>query len=115
MQVVVRSRNLVVRPSLRAAVQRKLDRFEHVARDAARADVHLSEERNPRISDRYICTVTLHLRHGVVTGRGAAAEPTTAVDVVLEKLRHQVERLKDQRVRRAHDGRRAVRRARTRS
>ena len=115
MQVVVHSRNAAIPRSVRTDVQRKVERIEHFARDASRADVHLSEERNPRITGRYVCTVTIHLRHRSVTAHGAAAEPTAALDHVLEKLRHQVERLKDQRIRRAPDARRAGRRARTRS
>lgn len=114
MQVVLDTKNLPVHSKLRMAVQHKLDRFERVAREATRADVHLSEERNPRIATRFGCKVTLHLRHGTVTAHGAAAEPTAAVDLVLEKLRHRVERLKDQRVKRGPASPRGSRRARTR-
>ena len=113
--VVVRSKNLQVPTTLRSSVQRKLQRLERIAPDALRADVHLSEERNPRIAGRFVCTVTVQLRHGVMAAHGAAAEPAAAVDLVLEKLRHQAARLKDQRVRRATDARRRAGRAGTRS
>jgi ribosomal subunit interface protein len=115
MQVIVRSRNEAVPPSMRMVVQRKLDRLERIAGDASRADVHFTEERNPRITGRHVCTVTVHLRHGVVTAHAAAAEPVAALDLVLVKLRHQVERAKDRRVSRAHVARRPARRDRTRS
>ena len=71
---------------------------------------------NPRIVGRQVCSVTVHLRHGAATARAAAATPELALERVLEKLRHQVERRKDQRVRTTHvGGPRARRRVRTRS
>ena len=113
MQVIVRSHHAEVTTALRTAVQRKLARIERIARDAARADVQFSEERNPRISGSHVCAVTIQLRHGSVTAHAAASDPLDALDDVLAKVRHQVERLKGLRV--SGGARRASRRDRTRS
>ena len=116
MQVIIRSNAGPVPARLRTMASRKLDRLARVAREASRADVHLAAERNPRIPGRHACSITVHLSHGAVTARGAAATPELAIERVLEKLRHQLERRKDQRVRTTHaGGPRARRRARTRS
>jgi len=98
MQVVVRSRNLEVPASLRTIAERKIHRLERVARDASRAEVDFAEEHNPRIAERSHCAVTVHVRGGTITAHAAAAQPEAALDLVLDKIRHQVGRRKERRV-----------------
>jgi ribosomal subunit interface protein len=98
MQVIVRSRNARVESRLRTVAERKIARLERIARDASRAEVAFLEERNPRIAGRHACAVTLHVRGGRVTAHAAAAAPEAALDLVIDKLRHQVDRRKDLRV-----------------
>jgi ribosomal subunit interface protein len=112
MDVVVRSHHVEVTPSLRAMARRKLGRLERVARDLTRAEVDFADQRNPRIADHARCSVILHLRDGRVTARAAGSAPEVALDLVVDKLRHQIERHKDRRVSRAHDARRSGRRGR---
>jgi putative sigma-54 modulation protein len=59
-----------------------------------RAEVRFSEERNPRISDREVCEVTIHGHGHVVRARATAADSFAAVDRVVDKLEHQMEKLK---------------------
>jgi ribosome-associated translation inhibitor RaiA len=70
-----------------------------VVGDAARAEVRFRTERNPRIAGRHACAITLHVRGASISAHAAAAEPETALDLVIDKLRHQVGRRKDRRVR----------------
>lgn len=115
MQVVIRSSGGSVPARMRAIATRKLERLARASRDASRAEVYLSEERNPRITGRHTCSVTVQLRHGSVIAHAAAPSRELALERVLEKLRHQVERRKDERVRSTRGGApRARRRARTR-
>ena len=112
MDVVVRSHHVEVTPSLRAMARRKLGRLERVARDLTRAEVDFADQRNPRITDHARCSVILYLRDGRVTARAAGPVPEVAMDLVIDKLRHPVERRKHRRVSRAHDARRSDRRGR---
>jgi ribosomal subunit interface protein len=105
MDVIVHCRNRSLPSSLGTMTRRKLDRLERVARGAQRAEVEFVEERNPRIAGRHVCAVTVHLPHGIVTAHAAAAEPEVALDLVVDKLRHRVLRIKDRRVRRTHAAR----------
>ena len=114
MQVIVEGRNTHLTPRLHETAQRKLDRFERLARDAMRAEVQFGEAKNPRVPGHHDCTVTLHLRHGSVTAHAHGDTPVAALDAVLAKVRRQLERLKGLRVNGA-GARRAGRRARTRS
>ena len=111
MDVIVRSRHTELSPRLRTVAQRKVDRLCRLAPDAARAEVDFNEEHNPRITGRHRCAITLHLRRGLITAHAAAPAPEAALDLVLNKLRHQVGRLKDRRVPRAHGARRPGRRS----
>lgn len=92
MDVVVRGRN--VPSSLRSAAERKLERLERMVRDVSWAEVDFSEEHNPRIARRHRCAVVVHRRHAAVTARAAAPVPEAALDLVVDKLRHQVTRSK---------------------
>jgi ribosomal subunit interface protein len=92
MDVVVRGRN--VPSSLRTAAERKLERLERVVRDVWWAEVDFSEEHNPRIARRHRCAVIVHRRHTPVTAHAAAPLPEAALDLVVDKLRHQVTREK---------------------
>jgi ribosomal subunit interface protein len=98
MQVVVRSRNLEVPVSLRTIAERKINRLERVAKDVSRAEVDFAEERNPRIAGRASCAVILHVRGGTITAHAAAPVPEAALDLALDKIRHQVGRRKERRV-----------------
>jgi ribosomal subunit interface protein len=94
MDVIVRGKNVTVPSRLRHAAQRKLGRLERVARDASRAEVDFSEERNPRIRRRHRCVVIVHRRHERLTAHAAAPDPEAALDLVVDKLRHQATRHK---------------------
>jgi ribosomal subunit interface protein len=111
MDVIVRSHHVELTPSLRAMARRKLGRLERLASDAARAEVDFADQRNPRIADHTRCALILHLRHGTVTARAVGPKPEVALDLALDKLRHQVERRKDRRVSRGHGAQRAHRHA----
>ncbi len=94
MNVIVRGKNVPVPSRLRNAAQRKLGRLERVARDVSRAEVDFSQERNPRIPERHRVVVVVHRRHELLTAHAAAPEPEAALDLVVDKLRHQVARHK---------------------
>ena len=93
MDVIVRGSN--VPSALRTAAQRKLGRLERVVRDVSRAEVDFSEERNPRIQQRHRCAVIVHRRRERLRARAAAPAPEAALDLVVDKLRHQVTRHKN--------------------
>ena len=115
MDVVVRSHNIELTSGLRALAQRKLGRIERIAPDASRAEIDFSDQRNPRVVDHTRCAVTVHLRRGSVTARAQARAPEVALDLVVEKLRHQVERRKVRRVTHGHGAQRARQRGPARS
>ena len=94
MRVTVSSRHTEVSEALRAAATEKIGRLERFLDGMDRAEVHFSEEKNPRITDREICEVTIEGFGHHVRCKVAAPDGFAAVDRAVEKLEQQLTRLK---------------------
>src|SRR5262245_29227097 len=68
----------------------------------ARAEVHFSEHQHRRVADKEVCEVTLvgHGHH--VRCKVSAPDGFAAVDKAVEKLEHQLHKLKTKLLRRSH-------------
>jgi putative sigma-54 modulation protein len=94
MEIAIRHGNVEVPEALRLAVEEKLRRLSRYLDGMDRAEVRFTEERNPRISEREVCEVTMHGHGHIVRARAAAGDALIAVDRVVDKLEHRMERLK---------------------
>ena len=94
MDVSVSGRNVELTPALRAAVVEKVGRLDRFLDGMDRAEVHLFEERNPRIADKDVCEVTMDGHGHHVRVKAVASSPTAAVDLAIGKLEQQLHRLK---------------------
>jgi putative sigma-54 modulation protein len=108
MEIVVRGKNRSVPSRLREAAEEKVARISRFAADVSRVEVDFSKLRNPRISQPQLCEITVHLTGHFVKAHAAATEPEAALDLTLDKLAHQVARIKDKRVARSHPRRRVA-------
>lgn len=106
MDIVVRGKNVDVSPRLRKLAREKLNKISRFTHDAARVEVDFSELRNRRVADNQVCDVIVHLKRNFVKAHAAASEPAAALDLVMDKVEHQVSRIKEKRVTRSHAGRR---------
>src|ERR671926_1027504 len=102
MDVVIRGKNVKVSKPLREAATEHLTKLDRYANGFARAEVDFSEERNPRIADNQKCEVLVHVKGHLLKAHASASEPFAALYAVCDKVEHQVKRLKDKRVARAH-------------
>ena len=102
MEVTVWGRNLEIPESVRAAAQEKVARLARLHDGWEQAEVHFSEERNPRIPDKEICEITLRGHGHIVRAKAASPDPLASVDRVIDKLEHQVAKLKTRLLRRSH-------------
>jgi putative sigma-54 modulation protein len=100
--ITVSSRHVEVSPSLRATTIEKIGRLERFDGGIDRAEVRFQEERNPRIANKEVCEVTLHGNGHIVRAKVAAPDQFAAVDLAIEKLEHQLEKLKKRTVARNH-------------
>ena len=108
MEVVVRGKNVKVDPGLADLARQKLAKVTRLANDVEHVEVDFSEIRNPREPLNQLCEVTVHLKRHFVKAHAAADEATAALDLVVDKVEHQVARLKDKRVSRSHSRRRVA-------
>ncbi len=95
-------RHVDVPEELRTVVREKVSRLSRHLDGWDTAEVHFTEERNPRIADREICEITLRGSGHVARAKASAPEMLAAVDRVVDKLEHQVDKLKTRLQRRSH-------------
>jgi putative sigma-54 modulation protein len=107
MDIVVRGKNVEVSPRLRKLAQEKIRKIARFTHDAGRVEVDFSELRNRRVADNQVCDVIVHLKRNFVKAHAAASEPVAALDLVVDKVEHQVARIKEKRVARTHAARRS--------
>jgi len=106
MDIVVRGKNVEVPARLRKLARAKVRKISRLTHDAGRVEVDFSELRNRRVAANQVCDVIVHLKRNFVKAHAAATEPAAALDLVLDKVEHQVARIKEKRVTRTHAARR---------
>ena len=103
MDVTVSSRHVELTTALRRATEDRIGRLSRYLEGMDRAEVHLYEERNPRIADKKdVCEVTVEGHGHHVRAKVAAPDPFSAVDAAAQKLEHQLHKLKTKLVGRSH-------------
>ena len=105
MQVTISHRGAELSPRLEEVTREKIGRLDRYLDGMERAEVRFAEEKNPRLADRReVCEVTM-VGHGhTVRCKVAAPDGFTAVDLAVDKLEHQLHKLKTKLVRRNHGG-----------
>jgi ribosomal subunit interface protein len=94
LEITVSARHTAISPALRAAAEEKIGRLSRFLDGMERAEVHFSEEHNPRIAAKEVCEVSIEGRGHHVRCRAAAADGFAAIDLAVEKLEHQLYKLK---------------------
>jgi len=102
LDVTIRGRNVEVSETLRASAQDKISRLNRHLDGWEHAEVHFSEEKNPRISDKEVCEVTVWGHGHVIRAKAASSDAFTSFDRVIDKLDHQIEKLKSRMQSRSH-------------
>jgi putative sigma-54 modulation protein len=96
-RIEVRGRNVEVTDELREAVVQRFARVGKQVSDLATLEVELTEERNPRISDRMVAEGTLHLKGVTVRAREASPDMLHSIHELAEDIRRQVKKHRDKR------------------
>ena len=104
MNVVIANGRRIVPDEVRMLVEEKVGRLLRHCPGLERAEVHFSEEHNPRIPDCECCEVIMSGHGRVIRAHAAAPGPLVAVDLVVEKLEHQLEKTKGRLIN-SHQGR----------
>jgi putative sigma-54 modulation protein len=102
MDIVVRGKNRPVSSRLDAAAREKVSRIAKFTHDAGRVEVDFAEQQHRRVAESQLCEITVHLKKHFVKAHASAPEPETALDLAVDKIGHQVARIKEKRVSRSH-------------
>jgi ribosomal subunit interface protein len=102
--ITLSARHMDISSALRAAAEEKIGRLSRFLDGMLRAEVHFSEERNPRIPAKEVCEVSMEGGGHHVRCKAAAADPFAAIDLAVEKLEQQLYKLKTKQVLRTHQG-----------
>ena len=102
MDIAFRGKNVELTDALRSTTEEKVARLTRFLEGMERAEVRFSEERNPRIAEKETVEVTMHGHGHIVRARATGVDPITAVDRVVDKLEHRLEKLKGKLVGRSH-------------
>jgi ribosomal subunit interface protein len=98
MEIIVRGRHITVPSRFRQHAAAKLAKLEKLDQKATRVDVEVSEERNPRQSDRRErVELTIRSRGPAIRAEAAADDRYTALDLALAKLESRLRRASDRR------------------
>jgi putative sigma-54 modulation protein len=106
MEIVVRAKNTKVDPQVQTVTRDKLGKLTRFGLVIFRVEVDFSEIRNPRVHENELCEVTVHLKKHFVKAHASSTDQVAALDLVIDKVEHQVTRLKERKVDRMHKPRR---------
>jgi ribosomal subunit interface protein len=98
MEIIVRGRHITIPSRFRQHAAAKLAKLEKLDQKAVRIDVEISEERNPRQSDRRErVELTIRSRGPAIRAEAAADDRYTALDLAFAKLESRLRRAADRR------------------
>ena len=98
MEVIVRGRHITIPARFRQHATAKLAKLEKLDQKAVRIDVEVSEERNPRQSDRRErVELTIRSRGPAIRAEAAADDRYAALDLAFAKLESRLRRAADRR------------------
>jgi ribosomal subunit interface protein len=98
MEIIVRGRHVTVPARFRQHAAAKLSKLEKLDAKAVRIDVEVSEERNPRQSDRRErVELTIRSRGPAIRAEAAADDRYAALDLAFAKLESRLRRAADRR------------------
>jgi putative sigma-54 modulation protein len=93
MEVAVKGRNILVTEALERYAWEKVERvskFFDDERSASRAEVELTHERNPSVSEPEVAEATLFINGTVLKAREASEDMYASIDRMSDKLERQV-------------------------
>jgi putative sigma-54 modulation protein len=101
-EILVRGRNCRVPARLRETAVEKVEKLSRFARDVGRVEVDFAVVHHRHDGESHECEITAHLTRHFVKAQVNAHEPEEALDLAIDKVEHQVSKIKERRVARSH-------------
>ncbi|MDQ3668764.1 MAG: ribosome-associated translation inhibitor RaiA [Actinomycetota bacterium] len=97
MRLQVKSKNVEISPALKTYAQSKLGKLEKHLNDNARVELELAVEKNPSISASQVAEATIWTKGPVLRARETSTDMKASIDLLVDKLERQAQRLRDKR------------------
>ena len=97
MQVIVQGRNLQVTDRLREYVEDKTNKLDRYLPTITEARMELSTEKTRSAEDRQVAQLTVRIKGVLLRSEERSADMFTSVDMVMDKIRRQIDRYKQKR------------------
>lgn len=104
MEIAISSPKVKIPQDVRSLTEEKVTRLEKYLDGIDHAEVSFKKEKNPRIAECEICEVTVRGHGYVVRAHASSIDQLAAVDEVVEKLKHQLGKLKIKQLTRHNHG-----------
>jgi putative sigma-54 modulation protein len=95
MKIVIKGTNTELTPSLKEYVYEKVGRLERYLKRVVEADVELEVDRKHRSGEIFRAEVMLFVPRDVLRATEQATDMYAAIDLVMPKLKRQIEKYKD--------------------
>jgi putative sigma-54 modulation protein len=93
----VKGKNVELSPALRDYAQKKLGKLEKHLNDSARVELELARERNPSIGASEVAEATVWTKGPVLRARESSHDMKASIDLLVDKLERQAQRLREKR------------------
>jgi putative sigma-54 modulation protein len=97
MQLIVQGKNIQVTDRLREYVEDKVERLDRYLATITDARMELASEQTRRHGDRQIAQLTIHSKGMMLRAEERSGDIFTSVDMVLDKMKRQIDRYKSKR------------------
>lgn len=97
MQVIVQGRNVQVTDRLHEYVEGKVNKLDRYLSTITEARMELSTESTRSSEDRHVAQLTVHSKGGLLRAEERSKDIFMAVDMVMDKMRRQIDRYKKRR------------------
>ncbi len=97
MQVILQGRNVQITDRLHEYVESKIDKLDRYLPSAGEARMELAIEQTKSAEDRYVAQLTIRSKGVLLCSEERSSDMFTSVDMVLDKMRRQIDRYKSKR------------------
>jgi putative sigma-54 modulation protein len=97
MQLIIQGKNIQVTDRLREYVESKVDRLDRYLSTITEARMDLAIERTRSYEDRQVAQLTVRSRGVLLRSEERSGDIFTSVDMVMDKMKRQIERYKQKR------------------
>ena len=97
MQVILQGRGVQITDRLREYVESKVDKLDRYLPSAGEARMELAIEQTKSAEDRHVAQLTIRSKGVLLRSEERSSDMFTSVDMVIDKMRRQIDRYKSKR------------------